>query len=187
MIKNIIRNILLSEAKIKVSSSEYKKLYENDKLVVVKPLTHQASCKYGSNTQWCIAARIPDYWDRYTKKTNQYAGRNWMEPKTKKPSNFIPKSILYFIIQKNEPQTNPFSKVALQYDPNKSEFGSSNVKSPTGWDIENNIIVWDATDKKTTINKLYQNIPDFNNAFYYIEEDYLEEKDNIYKRTGIWV
>ena len=101
--------------------------------------------------------------------------------------NFIPKSILYFIIQKNEPQTNPFSKVALQYDPNKSEFGSPNVKSPSGWDIENNITVWDATDKKTTINKLYQNIPDFNNAFYYIEEDYLEEKDNIYKRTGIWV
>ena len=185
MIRSIIRNTLLNEAKIKVSSSEYKKLFENDEMVVVKPLTHQASCKYGSGTQWCIAAtRTAQYWDSYTKKTNRYAGYNWTKPNSKEPSNFIPKSIMYFIIQKNEPQSNPYSKIALQYNPDKSEFSGGGAYQ---WNIENNITVWDATDKKTTIDKLYQNIPNFNEAFYYIEEDYLEEKDNLYKRTGIWV
>lgn len=180
MIRSIVRNTLLNEAKIKVSSSEYKKLFENDQMVVVKPLTHQASCKYGSGTQWCVASTRTDmYWDSYTKKTNKYAGYNWNKPDTKEPSNFIPRSILYFIIQKNEPQTNPFSKVALQYNPDKSEFKNG--------DMENNIKVWDATDKNVSIHKLYDNIPNFNEAFYYIEEDYLEEKDNIYNRTGIWV
>lgn len=180
MIRSIVRNTLLNEAKIKVSSSEYKKLFENDQMVVVKPLTHQASCKYGTGTRWCVAStNTNQYWDSYTKKTNKYAGYNWNKPDTKEPSNFIPRSILYFIIQKNEPQTNPFSKVALQYNPDKSEFKNG--------DMENNIKVWDATDKNVSIHKLYDNIPNFNEAFYYIEEDYLEEKDNIYRRTGIWV
>jgi hypothetical protein len=178
MIKNIIRNILIKEAKIKVSSSEYEKLFEDDMLVVVKPLTHQASCKYGTGTKWCIASSKSSYWDRYTEKTNTYAGKNWVDD-TKKPVNIIPNSIMYFVIQKNEAQTNPFSKVALQYNPDESE--------TSGGDIFNNIRVWDATDKNVSIHKLYDNIPNFNEAFYYIEEDYLKEKDNIYDRTGIWV
>ena len=180
IIKNIIKNTLLNEAKIKVSSSEYKKLYEDNDLVVIKPLTHQASCKYGTGTRWCVAAtNTNQYWNRYTKKTNQYAGYSWTKHDSKEPSNFIPYSILYFVIQKREPQSNPYSKVALQYNPNKAEYKNR--------DIGNNIEVWDATDKNINIDKLYNNIPNFNEAFHYIEEDYLEEKDNIYNRTGIWV
>ena len=52
-ISKIVHKHLLNEVKVK--SSDRVKLYEDDKLLVVVPLTHQASCKYGSNTPWCVA------------------------------------------------------------------------------------------------------------------------------------
>ncbi len=206
MIRNIIRNILLEElpkpvgyfpdreqvrmeslwdsilfgsSRVNVPSSEYKKLYEDDKMYVIKPLSKLASCEYGvdggfnqEKPKWGISSRTMfNKWDSQTKKTNQYAGYNWVDS-NKKPLNCIPRSIPYFIIQKNNTEDNPFSKVALFYYPNKSEF--------KGHDIENNIEVLNALNKTISIDKLYDNIPNFNEAFYHIEEDYLQEKDNIY-------
>lgn len=34
-----------------------RKLYEDSDWLMLIPLTHQASCKYGANTQWCVASR----------------------------------------------------------------------------------------------------------------------------------
>lgn len=213
MIRNIIKNILLEElpkpvgyfpdreqarmeslwdsilfgsSRVNVPSSEYKKLYEDDKMYVIKPLSKLASCEYGvdggfnqEKPKWGISSRTMfNNWDSQTKKTNQYAGYSW-EGSNKKPLNCIPRSIPYFIIQKNNDENNPFSKVALFYYPNVSEYEGRN--------IENNIGVLNALNKTISIHKLYDNIPNFNEAFYYIEEDYLKEKDNIYKITGIWV
>lgn len=33
------------------------KLYEDADWLLMRPLTHEASCKYGANTQWCVAAK----------------------------------------------------------------------------------------------------------------------------------
>jgi hypothetical protein len=46
--------------KFKVSSDEYQKLYEDETYLLVAPLTHNASCKYGANTKWCTTNRDSD-------------------------------------------------------------------------------------------------------------------------------
>jgi len=46
--------------KFKVSENEYQKLLDNDTYLLVAPLTHNASCKYGANTKWCTTNRDSD-------------------------------------------------------------------------------------------------------------------------------
>lgn len=45
------------------------KLYETDEWVVIRPLSYQASLKYGASTKWCTSSDSnPDYYFRYTKR-----------------------------------------------------------------------------------------------------------------------
>ena len=44
----------------KVSPSEYSKILNTEDFLLVAPLTHNASCKYGSNTKWCTTKRDDD-------------------------------------------------------------------------------------------------------------------------------
>jgi len=46
--------------KFKVENKEYQKLYDTDDYLLVAPLTHNASCKYGANTKWCTTNRDSD-------------------------------------------------------------------------------------------------------------------------------
>ena len=58
------------------SGSELKRLekegatrvFENDKVQVVHPITHQASCHYGAGSKWCTAAKSSEHFDQYTNK-----------------------------------------------------------------------------------------------------------------------
>jgi hypothetical protein len=70
------------------------KIYEDDKFLVIKPKTHQASCKYGSNTKWCTTAQSPDHFERYT------SGRQG----------------LYYIINKANSTNKDYSKIAIHFD-----------------------------------------------------------------------
>ena len=47
---------------------QYDKLYEDEEYVMVRPLTTEASCKFGVDTKWCIAARMDNAFSRYTEK-----------------------------------------------------------------------------------------------------------------------
>lgn len=54
---------------VRVKSQDRVKLYQDDNLLVVVPLTHTASCKYGANTKWCTA--VPSnssHYEEYTKE-----------------------------------------------------------------------------------------------------------------------
>ncbi len=43
------------------------KIYQDENLVVVAPLTHRSSCKYGSHTKWCTAVPSTDeHFNYYT-------------------------------------------------------------------------------------------------------------------------
>jgi hypothetical protein len=43
-------------------------LLKDDEWLILKPLTHQSSKKYGSNTKWCtVAENSPEYFDNYTR------------------------------------------------------------------------------------------------------------------------
>ena len=44
------------------------KIYEDDKWLVVSPLTHSASCSYGAHSNWCVSTSNDDYYKRYTKE-----------------------------------------------------------------------------------------------------------------------
>lgn len=60
------KNIIISEGKVK--SNERVKIYDTDEWLVVVPLTHRASCKYGAYTSWCVAVPSNDsHFNRYIK------------------------------------------------------------------------------------------------------------------------
>ncbi len=126
-LKRIIKEEIFNEARIKVGKDEYIKLFEDKTIMALKPLTHQASCKYGSGTKWCVTMRDNDkYWKGYTKKTSSFGGTNWYnvvdkvqeelerswldkllgrpaEVVTKEVKQFIeefPVGILYFVVLK---------------------------------------------------------------------------------------
>jgi len=48
---------------------DYKKVYEDDDMVVIIPLTHAGSCKYGQGTRWCTASKThPQYFEGYNER-----------------------------------------------------------------------------------------------------------------------
>ena len=68
--------------KRKELEKEIDKVYENDRWLVIRVKSEEASCKYGSETQWCISAKKSD---------NRFTGFGYSE------NNFI-----YFVIDKKE-------------------------------------------------------------------------------------
>lgn len=42
--------------------------FEDQEWLIIRPLTHLASKRYGSNTKWCTTAEHSDHFDRYSKK-----------------------------------------------------------------------------------------------------------------------
>ena len=81
----------------KFDTSGAKKLYEDKNLLIVKPLTYEASCKYGAGTRWCTTtAGNSSYFESHS-EGNQ---------------------ALYYIILKNFNRDNKFYKIAIHMTPN---------------------------------------------------------------------
>ena len=81
----------------KVDTEGAKKLYEDSNILIVKPLTYEASCKYGSGTRWCTTmANQPSYFKQYTSGDDQ---------------------ALYYVILKKFDRTNKFYKIAVHKKP----------------------------------------------------------------------
>jgi len=79
----------------KIDSSSAKKIYEDSNILIVKPLTYEASCKYGSGTRWCTTtAGQSSYFNSYT------AGEQ----------------VLYYVILKKFDISNKFYKIAIHKD-----------------------------------------------------------------------
>lgn len=71
-----------------------KKIYEDNKFIVIEPQNFVASCKYGSKTRWCTTMKDnDDYFNRYT------SGRQG----------------LYYVISKKDLEQNLY-KIALHFD-----------------------------------------------------------------------
>jgi hypothetical protein len=80
--------------KDKELEGQAKKIYEKGDFVVIQPKTEEASCKYGSNTKWCVTSKNSGHFGRYT------AGRQG----------------LYFVINKAKSTNKNYSKVAIHFD-----------------------------------------------------------------------
>lgn len=73
----------------KISETESIKLVDNEDIIIVRPLTHRSSCKYGSGTKWCTTHKDNKYFNQYDGKGN-----------------------LYYIHNKQVESNNPFYKIA---------------------------------------------------------------------------
>lgn len=70
---------------------EIKKIYEDNRVLIVKPLSHVASCYYGAGTRWCTTMKNqPERFNQYTRNAT-----------------------LYYIIVKGVPPDNKFYKIAI--------------------------------------------------------------------------
>ena len=87
-------NFVRTKNKDKELEGQARKIYEKGDFVVIQPKTEQASCKYGSNTKWCVTSKGSGHFGRYT------AGRQG----------------LYFIINKAKSTNKNYSKVAIHFD-----------------------------------------------------------------------
>ena len=77
----------------KTDVSDAEKIYEDSNILIVKPLTYEASCKYGAGTRWCTTmANEPRYFNQYAKGPDQ---------------------ALYYIILKKFDRNNKFYKIAI--------------------------------------------------------------------------
>ena len=114
------------EEKREIKREGAKVLYEDENVMVLRPLNHKASCTYGAGTKWCITMKsTSQYWDAYTKETPTFGGTDWyesewveeriepnfiqrlrgQEPKVvkKEVKKFVdrfPRNIIYFVIFK---------------------------------------------------------------------------------------
>ena len=75
----------------KIDETETEKVYEDPNILIVRPLTHKSSCKYGAGTRWCTTDSDKTHYDRYTSGTQG----------------------LYYIILKKFDQSNKFYKIAI--------------------------------------------------------------------------
>lgn len=75
-------------------SGQVEKIYEDDTFLILIPKTKEASCKYGSNTKWCVTMKTTNHFENYT-KDNQ---------------------LLYFIINKKNTFDKEYSKIAVHYN-----------------------------------------------------------------------
>ena len=161
---------ILKMSKREIVSSGVEKLYEDDKYVLLRPKTAQASCKYGANTKWCIASRTNNYFESYNED-----------------------NLFFFIIDKlQEPipgrkKSPNYFKVAIQYEPY------------TEWDFEpedlsqeyknkylkqsqrGTFTFWNSIDESVTKNTVKKYIPEqIFNKFLELIKNYTYQLYNAY-------
>lgn len=93
----INRHKITSKSQLKkIDSSGTEKLYEDDNILIVRPLTYEASCKYGAGTKWCTSMTAePSYFKSHTREGQA----------------------LYYIILKKFNKDNKFYKMAVHLTP----------------------------------------------------------------------
>jgi hypothetical protein len=139
-----------NQAKLKLSRKEQKetgvdKVYEDDDFLVLMPKTHKASCRYGSNTRWCVTMR---------------GHSGYFE-------NYFTQGPIFFLMDKRrlEPtksmDTPTYYKIAMHYRPFKGGLyrgsnvamqkvaGKTKEEFVNGGNIENSVIdYWNVVDDK---------------------------------------
>jgi hypothetical protein len=66
-VKGLIKVIEVAEENVP-TSTERDKIYQDDKWTVIVPKTHQASCKYGVHSNWCVSTSNSYYYKNYTEQ-----------------------------------------------------------------------------------------------------------------------
>ena len=93
LLSQVINNAeIAKDEKTFVREEHANVLLENDRYLLLQPVTHRGSLKYGAGSKWCTASKnSPEVFNRYTK--NGYLV--YLIDKTKKVSNSGSKMALY--------------------------------------------------------------------------------------------
>lgn len=125
---------------VKKAKNESKKLYEDQKYLIVQPLTHQASCVYGAETKWCVASRDSSrYFDDYIRNSKFVYVIN------KKGTNIRNSKFAIRIPESGKPE------VWDQQD-NRSSFDTLYASMPGIDEILSNILNIGGTDYRALMN-----------------------------------
>jgi hypothetical protein len=117
----------------KIDTSGAKKIFEDKNILIVRPLTYEASCKYGAGTRWCTTmAGTPTYFESHTKEDQG----------------------LYYIILKNFNRDNKFYKIAIHITPNVETWYDSTDERMS--DREKEVFSLGAPKVIETVRKDYQ-------------------------------
>jgi hypothetical protein len=149
--ENQLLNVL---SEVRVKEGDRNKIYEDENILVVAPLTHKASCKYGANAKWCTA--VP---------SNQEHFNEYMEDGV----------LIYFIIRSPHKETKKPEYKFAYYHPFDEEHSDSK-----GWyDMsDNQLTVGDVeTEDSIDINLIKFLIPD--NIFKLVK-DYIKTQKPIW-------
>ena len=125
------------------ATPKFKKIYNDGDFLVVVPLNHAASCKYGANTKWCT-----------TESTDTHF------------KNITLKGPLYYIISKS--LKSPFEKLAIHFDFSK---GVKNMENYDWWDSTDDKIAYKWKQlllmayPKDMIKKIEENFKMFGNKY----------------------
>ena len=72
-LKNVVEENKSNKEKEKDAKSQVEKLYEDDKYLILKPKTYEASCYYGSGTKWCTSSKdTKEHFRKYTREGELY-------------------------------------------------------------------------------------------------------------------
>ena len=95
-----------------IAKKDTVKIYEDNKVLIVRPYTHEASCFYGAGTKWCTT----------TKGVKKHF------------ANYTTNGALYYIILKKVEKDNMFYKIAISanYD--------SKIINSDFWDAEDRLL-----------------------------------------------
>lgn len=101
-------------AKIKVSSDQYDKVYEDEHVFVVHPKTKEAAQKYGAGTRWCISAtKSENYFDEYDERG----------------------AVHYFVIRK-QPVGDEWDKISVTAEPQNTCDSCGDLITDWNYDID---------------------------------------------------
>ena len=60
--------LAINKQNLKQTKKEYKKIFEDETHLIIRPLNYNTSCTYGYQTKWCTASlREPEYFYRHSK------------------------------------------------------------------------------------------------------------------------
>ena len=123
---------LQQKEKEKELEGQVDKIYEDDTFVVVIPKTQQASCKYGSNTRWCTAAKLDNRFVAYTQGNQR----------------------LYYIINKKKSSGSDYSKIAIHFNNSgRKTYWDSSDYNMNGREVE--VLNYAFPEMMQTIDKDY--------------------------------
>ena len=115
---------------IKQARADTDVIYQDDRFLVLRPHTTEASCKYGTGTKWCIAATGSyNYFTSYSTNNNKF----------------------YFVIDKKETSNTPSSKYALAILAGSASEDETDL---------GRLQVYDASDKRVDLSVVAKHVGD---------------------------